>query len=85
MCSIAEALGVWRPGMSETDAPARAADHLAKLFDAMGMAGRLRDLEIPEEGLPLIVEDSMKNFNADPKREFLEHREELHQVIKACW
>ena len=85
MCNLAEALGVWRPGMNEADAPGLAADHLAALFDRLGMVGRLRDLQVPEAGLPLIVEDSMKNFNADPKREFLEHRDELHEVIRKSW
>ncbi len=85
MCNVARALGVWQPGMPEADAPLRAADHLAALFDRMGMAGRLRDLKVPQDELPLIVEDSMKNFNADPKREFLEHRDELSEVIVKCW
>jgi len=85
MCRIAEALGVWQPGMSESDAPARAADHLEALFAKLGMPTRLREQQVPREGLPLIVEDSMKNFNADPKREFLEHREELLKAIEASW
>jgi hypothetical protein len=49
------------------------------------MASRLRDLQVPQEGLAQIVEDSMKNFNADPKREFLEHKDELQEVIRKCW
>jgi alcohol dehydrogenase class IV len=85
MRNLAEALGVWRDGMDEREVPARAADHLAALFERMGMAGRLRDLNVPQAELPLIVEDSMKNFNADPKREFLEHRTELLEVIQKCW
>ena len=85
MCNMAQALGVWRSGMSEAEAPARAADCLAEFLTKIGMPGGLRDLQVPEEGLPLIVEDSMKNFNADPKREFLEHRDELHRLIKTCW
>jgi len=85
MCNLAQTLGVWRAGMDEAEAPTRAADHLGKLFEGLGMVGRLRDLQVPENELHLIVEDSMKNFNADPKREFLEHREELLEVIKKCW
>ncbi len=85
ICRIAETLGVWQSGMSEADAPARAADHLGQYFARMGMASRLRDLQVPEEGLAQIVEDSMKNFNADPKREFLEHKDELLEVIGKCW
>lgn len=85
VCRIGEALGAWQPGMPEADAPARVADHLAGYFTKMGMASRLRELNVPQEGLDQIVEDSMKNFNADPKREFLAHKDELHEVIRKCW
>ena len=85
MANLATALGVFEPGMREDDAPARAADHLAAKLAKLGMPARLRDLNVPEDGMAQIVEDSMKNFNADPKREFLEHRAELLEVSKACW
>jgi len=85
MCRMAEALGVWLPGMGESEAPRRAADMLQHYFASLGFASRLRDLGVPEEGMPLIVQDSMKNFNSDPKREFLEHRDELLDVARACW
>jgi hypothetical protein len=45
----------------------------------------LRELEVPQEGLEAIVVDSMKNFNADPKREFLHHRDELLDTLRDCW
>jgi alcohol dehydrogenase class IV len=85
MCRTGEALGVWQTGMREAEAPARVADHLAEVFARIGMPGRLRDVQVPQEGLPLVLDDSMKNFNADPKREFLEHRSELLDVLRACW
>ena len=56
-----------------------------QMFAKLGMPQRLRDLQVPQGGLALILEDSMKNFNADPKREFLEHRDELREVLEACW
>jgi len=85
MANLATVLGVFEPGMREEDAPARAADHLAATFARLGMPARLRELNVPEDGMPQVVEDSMKNFNADPKREFLEHRAELLEVSRACW
>ena len=51
----------------------------------LGMPARLRELDVPQEGLDAILDDSMKNFNADPKREFLQHREELRAALYACW
>ena len=85
MANLATVLGVFGPGMNEADAPARAADHLAATFAKLGMPTRLRDLNVPEDAMEAIVEDSMKNFNADPKREFLEHRDELRAVANSCW
>jgi alcohol dehydrogenase class IV len=85
MANIATGLGLMAPGSNEADAPARVADDLMRTFSKLGMPGRLRDLDIPEEGLAAILEDSMKNFNADPKREFLEHREELLAVLRSAW
>jgi len=85
MVNLATLMGVFDSGMREEDAPARAADHLAQTFAKLGMPSRLREFNVPEDGMPAIVEDSMKNFNADPKREFLEHREELLSVARACW
>ncbi|MCC6535555.1 MAG: iron-containing alcohol dehydrogenase [Burkholderiales bacterium] len=85
MCRMAQGLGVWQAGMREAQAPARAADHLAQVFERLGMPARLRDLDVPQAGIALLVEDSMKNFNADPKREFLAHRSELHAALEACW
>ena len=85
MAQLASLLGVCDSGMRAEEAPARAADHLAQVFAKLGMPARLRDFNVPEDGMLAIVEDSMKNFNADPKREFLEHREELLSVARACW
>ena len=51
----------------------------------LGMPTRLRELRVPEDGLAAILEDSMKNFNADPKREFLHHRDALWGALRACW
>lgn len=83
MRRLAEGLGLnVRP---DADAPLQAADYLADVFTKLGMPARLRDLRVPVDGLPALLEDSMKNFNADPKREFLQHRDELREVLSACW
>jgi alcohol dehydrogenase class IV len=85
MARLAAGLGASAEPPSEDEAPARAAEHLASTFARVGMPARLRDLDVPEDGLIAVLEDSMKNFNADPRREFLEHREELLKVLRACW
>ena len=46
---------------------------------------RVSELNIPRDSLPLILENSLKNFNADPKREFVRERDLLLSVLEACW
>jgi alcohol dehydrogenase class IV len=85
MVRIAEALDAFPAGAREAEAPARAADALARVFADLGMPARLRELAIPHAGLEALLTDSMKNFNADPKREFLAHRDALHAALLAAW
>jgi alcohol dehydrogenase class IV len=85
MCAIAKALDVWREGDRVEDAPERAACALEQVFQSVGMPTRLSALGIPRESLPAILEKSLKNFNADPKREFVRERERLHEVLLSTW
>jgi alcohol dehydrogenase class IV len=85
MANLARGLGVWDDSMSIAEAPQRAADHLDKFFTGLGMPTRLRDLDFPREGLNQVLENSLKNFNADPKREFVRERDLLHDVLQAAW
>ncbi|MBC7781918.1 MAG: hypothetical protein H7125_17630, partial [Proteobacteria bacterium] len=67
------------------DAPLRAAEAFEERVRALGLPTRLSQLPIPRDGLRQIVQDSMKNFNADPKREFSREPERLLQVLEAAW
>jgi len=85
MCNMAAALGVWKQGDPVSDAPLRAADEMERQFAAMGMPTRISQLGIPSSSLDIILENSMKNFNSDPKREFLKERALLQQALEAAW
>ncbi len=85
MGRMAEALGVWKEGDPVGEAHLRAADELRKLFDSLGMPGNLGKINIPKDAAPTLLETSLKNFNADPKREFVKERELLGKVLEACW
>ena len=63
---IAEALGVWKEGMSSEAAAAATAEALESLYRSIGMPTRVRELSIPEGDLPLLAHDTLKNFNANP-------------------
>jgi len=85
MCRIAETLGVWKEGDPVGEAHLRAADEVQKLFDALNMPANLSVANIPREAAPTLLELSLKNFNADPKRRFVTERELLRGVLEACW
>lgn len=85
MRRIAVALDAWREGEQLERAPELAAAALEREFGAMGMPTRVSQLGIPHTSLELILEHSLKNFNADPKREFVRERDLLWDVLQATW
>ena len=85
MCRIAAALGVWRDSEKIADAPLRAADELEKIFASIGQPANLSQIDIPRSSADAILAASMKNFNADPKREFVRERDLLGKVLASTW
>ena len=85
MCQIAKSLGVWTDGDPISDAPFRAANELEKVFASIGMPTNLSQLDIPKSSVDAILEASLKNFNADPKQEFVRERDLLREVLEATW
>jgi alcohol dehydrogenase class IV len=58
---------------------------LERLFKSIAAPTRVSELNIPRETLPQIVDNAMKNFNADPKREFIRERDMLQALMQDCW
>lgn len=85
MARIAEALGAWQATEPLEGAPQRAADALDALFHGIGMPTRVGELNVPKEGADRMLEHALRNFNADPKREFVRERELLKEVLLAAW
>jgi alcohol dehydrogenase class IV len=85
MVAIARALGAWSEAEPLEAAPGNAASTLEAIFKSAGMPVRLSQLDIPRGSLPQIVERSLKNFNADPKREFVREREMLLETLESAW
>jgi alcohol dehydrogenase class IV len=81
MALIAEAFGV----TDERAAHERAAEAVELAFIQAGMPTRLRELDIPRDSLETVLENSLRNFNADPKREFLRERDVLMAALQAAW
>jgi alcohol dehydrogenase class IV len=78
---IADAFGV----TDERPAHERAADAVEQAFARAGMPTKLRELDIPRDSLATVLENSLRNFNADPQREFLRERETLMAALQAAW
>jgi alcohol dehydrogenase class IV len=85
MCRIAAALNAWQEGDALDEAPERAARAIEQTLGSIGMPTRVRELGIPPESLEEILARSLKNFNADPRREFVREREFLREVLQATW
>jgi alcohol dehydrogenase class IV len=82
MARIAGALGL---ESVPAEAPQRIADRMEADFRSLGMPLRLAELGIERGRLPQVLEISLRNFNADPKREFARERGTLEEVLMAAW
>lgn len=85
MCAIAQALGVWRAGDPISDAPSRAALKLEDIFASYDLPTRVSQLGVPISAADAILASSLKNFNADPRREFRNEVGLLRGALLAAW
>jgi alcohol dehydrogenase class IV len=85
MLRMARALGVWEEGVPLDEAPFRVADALDGVLHSLGMPTRLSALGVERAELPRVIEHSLRNFNADPGREFVRERGLLSHVLNAAW
>jgi alcohol dehydrogenase class IV len=85
MARIAKALEAWDETQPLEETPLRTADALDTLFRRFGMPIRVGELGVPRESAERILEHALKNFNADPKREFVRERELLKDILLAAW
>jgi alcohol dehydrogenase class IV len=83
MARIAAGLGI--SGASLSEVPGRIAEKMDAEFSALGMPTRLSGLGIARARLPHVLELSLRNFNADPRRDFVRERERLAQILEAAW
>jgi alcohol dehydrogenase class IV len=82
---IADALGVWREGMSSDAAATATADAVESLYRSIGMPTRIRELAIPEDDLQQLAHDTLKNFNANPGARSESYVDEMLRLLQAAW
>lgn len=85
MCAIGKALGVWKEGDPVGEASSRAANELENVFRSIGLPVGLAEMNIPKSSAPVILDASMKNFNADPQQEFIKEKDYLGEVLASAW
>lgn len=85
MARIAQALGAWDETQPPEAAPLRAAAALEAIFREIGMPTRVGELGVPQSSADRLLDHALKNFNADPKREFVRERDLLKEVLLAAW
>jgi len=83
MARIADALGAGDGPAAEH--PERIARKMEEVFRSLRMPTRLSALSIESAKFPQVLEHSLKNFNADPKREFVKERALLAEILEAAW
>ena len=82
---IAEALGVWRADMSAAAAAQATAEALESLYTTIGMPTRVQQLQVHEADLPLLAQETRKNFNANPGLRSEDYVAEMLRLLQAAW
>ena len=83
MARIAAALGIG--GARRAQVPHRIADRVEAELRSLGMPVRLSELGIERDRLKQVLEHSLRNFNADPERDFVRERDLLDDVLQQAW
>lgn len=83
---VAEALEVWRDGMDARQAALAVADKLESLYTRAGVPTRLREIDIPRDDLPIIANETVKNFNSNPGQRSAEDQiRDALQLLEAAY
>jgi alcohol dehydrogenase class IV len=82
---MADALDVGEPSISPDEAAPAVAEALERFYESIGMPWRLRQLEIPEDDLPLLARDTLKNFNANRGERAPDYVRNMLDMLRACW
>lgn len=84
LARLAQALGV-ADGLAERDAAQRAPDFVDDFYKKLGMPVRLRDAQIPEDGLARIAHDAMGDFYLHQNARKVKAESELVDLLKQMW
>jgi alcohol dehydrogenase class IV len=84
LARLAKALGV-ADGLPESEAAKRAPDFFENLYRDLGMPVRLRDVQIPQDGLERIAHDAMGDFYLHQNARKVKDASELVALLEQMW
>ena len=84
LARLAKELGVAN-NLPEKEAAARAPDFIDDFYTKLGMPVRLRDANIPQNGIERIAEDAMGDFYLHQNARKIKHQSELTELLKQMW
>lgn len=83
---VAEALGVWKDGMSGKQAALAVAETLERIYNQTGVPTQLRQLDIPQDDLINIARETIKNFNFNAgARSADDQVQDSLKLLEAAW
>ncbi len=82
---LARLMGVATSGDPIAQAAAAAADAVTEAFKGWGMPVRLRDVEVPQDGVRRIAEDAMTDFALHRNIRPVEDPAELTELLNKAW
>jgi alcohol dehydrogenase class IV len=81
---LGKALGV-ADGLPERESAKRACDFFEEFYRKLGMPVRLRDAQIPQEGIEKIAHDAMGDFYLHQNARKVKHESELVELLRQMW
>jgi alcohol dehydrogenase class IV len=84
LARLAKALGV-ADGLPDREAAKRAPNFFEDLYRNLDMPVRLRDVQIPQDGLEKIARDAMGDFYLHQNARKVKHESELVELLRQMW
>jgi alcohol dehydrogenase class IV len=84
LARLAKALGV-ADGLPESEAAKRAPNFFEDLYRNLDMPVRLRDAQIPQDGVEKIAHDAMGDFYLHQNARKVKHESELVELLRQMW
>lgn len=80
---LADIMGVRQENMDQHQAAEAAAGAVAETYRSLGMASRLSEVGVTEEGIELLAEDAITDFGPQRNVRPVQNAEELTELLRS--